>query len=567
MRPYPGRVLQDAELAQLAATGDRDAWAAIYDRYADRLHDYCWSILRDRHEAQDALHDAFVTAAGKIGQLRDPGSLRSWLYAICRTTALARTRRRGREVPSEDVAQMSPPVTDSSDYELQQLRQLVWDAAGGLAPRDRSVLELHLRHGMEGQELATALGTNPHHATVLLSRVRDHVERSLGALLVGRTGRKDCATLDALLADWDGTLSPLLRKRVARHIDSCQVCTRQRSRLVSPLALLSGVPLLPAPQELRRRVLADVELASASAALRGGSSGGTSRGRTALIAGAAVLMVLAVLGAALVVTRRADLADLAGRGPVSATGTAAASTTPAASSASATSTPTTTAQGTTSAAPVTTPAPAPAALDVLTPSLDFAGAATELALRLRNSGGQPLRWSVTSDHAAVTVQPAAGTLAPGSTAPLAARLNRSTIPDGAFAAQLRVSVVSGPVRTVPVRAVHNRPPVISGLSSTPAWLVSGSTGLGCQSARVSAVVTDANSPLTVTLHWVRPGGAVTRTAMSGSGGRYSAAVVLSPGPPTDSDIRWWIVATDSAGNSAQSANQVIDVRSTGPCPA
>ncbi len=66
---YSVRV-DDAELVRLAASGDRDAWSTIYDCYADRLHDYCWSILRDRHEAEDALHDAFVTAATKLHQLR-----------------------------------------------------------------------------------------------------------------------------------------------------------------------------------------------------------------------------------------------------------------------------------------------------------------------------------------------------------------------------------------------------------------------------------------------------------------------------------------------------------------
>ena len=31
----------DAELALASAAGDRDAFAGIYDRYADRLHDFC----------------------------------------------------------------------------------------------------------------------------------------------------------------------------------------------------------------------------------------------------------------------------------------------------------------------------------------------------------------------------------------------------------------------------------------------------------------------------------------------------------------------------------------------
>src|SRR5215470_8089030 len=93
--------MDDAELAWCAVTGDRAAWSEIYDRYADGLHDYCYSILRDRQEAADALHEAFLTAATKIGQLRDPERLRLWLYAICRAQALTMVSPRLREPPSE----------------------------------------------------------------------------------------------------------------------------------------------------------------------------------------------------------------------------------------------------------------------------------------------------------------------------------------------------------------------------------------------------------------------------------------------------------------------------------
>ena len=58
--------------------------------------------------------------------------------------------------------------------------------------------------------------------------------------MVARTGRRDCPQLDALLTGWDGALTPLLRKRIARHIDECEICTARRRRLVTPAALLGS---------------------------------------------------------------------------------------------------------------------------------------------------------------------------------------------------------------------------------------------------------------------------------------------------------------------------------------
>jgi len=264
VRPRPD-ARNDAELVRAATAGDRGAFAAIYDRYADRLHDFCWSVLRDRDEAADATQDTFLVAAERLGQLRDPERLRPWLYAVARSRALRRARARTRLAPEEDMTDL--PDTASGPEQAAQradLRDLVWNAAAGLSERDRALLDLHLRHGLEGADLGQAIGGEPAHAYVLLNRLRDQVERSLGALLVARLGRADCPELATILTGWDGRFSPLIRKRVARHVDTCEVCGAARRKLVSPLALLAAVPPMPAPADLRGRVLEQVELTGAA---------------------------------------------------------------------------------------------------------------------------------------------------------------------------------------------------------------------------------------------------------------------------------------------------------------
>jgi len=255
--PYHRSVEGDAELVAAARSGDQDAFAAIYDRYADRLHDFCHSVLRDRHEAADAMQDTFVLAAPRLGQLRDPGKLRPWLFAIARHEALRRAKARGRATPTEDAG-VDVAIDASSPEDVVSGRDagaIVWDAAAGLSERDRVLLDLHLRQGLDGQELADAIGTSADHAYVLMSRLRDQVERALGALLVARLGREECEDLQGVLEDWDGTYSPLWRKRVARHVDGCETCSAQRKKLLSPMALLAAVPLVPAPFVLREPTL------------------------------------------------------------------------------------------------------------------------------------------------------------------------------------------------------------------------------------------------------------------------------------------------------------------------
>jgi hypothetical protein len=93
----------------------------------------------------------------------------------------------------------------------------------------------------------------------LVERLRDTIGRSLGALLLSRRIKADpdrCPELAAILEQWDGEFTPLIRKRVARHIDGCPVCEDERARMVSPAALLGASPIvIPAPAWLRGRTL------------------------------------------------------------------------------------------------------------------------------------------------------------------------------------------------------------------------------------------------------------------------------------------------------------------------
>ena len=252
--------IDDASLARAAAAGDRIAFAEIYDRYADKLHDFCVGILRDREAAADCVQDVFVTAATKLAQLREPDKLRSWLYAIARSEALAQIRARKREQLSEEIPEMPSGQTDLATMAARsELADLIKEASGGLSDRDQVVLELAYRQDLDGSELADALGVTARNANTLVERLRETIARSLGALLLCRRTKADpqrCPELAAILDQWDGTFTVLMRKRVARHIDGCAICEDDRARMVSPAALLGASPLvIPAPAWLRQRTL------------------------------------------------------------------------------------------------------------------------------------------------------------------------------------------------------------------------------------------------------------------------------------------------------------------------
>ena len=285
-------------------SADRDAFAAVYDRYGNKLYDFAYSMLRHPEDAADAVADSFVIVAERLRQLRDPDQLRPWLYAIVRSECLRKLRARKRVTFGGDeqlVEMADDSLTPDQEAERAALQKIVWDAAAGLADRDRAILDLHLRQGLDGAELGEAMGVSAANAYVMLNRLRAQVDRSLGALLIARLGRDDCDELDNLLADWDGTYSPLIRKRVARHVDDCDICSRRRKKIVSPLLLLAAVPVFTAPLALRHRVVDNTQLVAYTlpdgSPITGGSDP-TPKGKPkAAIAAAAAAVVIAVTGA------------------------------------------------------------------------------------------------------------------------------------------------------------------------------------------------------------------------------------------------------------------------------
>ncbi len=270
--------------------GDPEGITEAYDRYALPLYSYCRSLLREPADAADAVQDTFLIATAKLGGLRDPDKLRSWLYAVARNECYRRLRA-GEVTSALDEAGDMPAATGgqagtagavdvASAIEQAEVQQFVRDAIAGLNPSERDVIELSLVHGLEADELADALGVSRNHAHALVSRARSQLERSLGALLVARTGREACAALDALLAGWDGQLTVLVRKRVSRHIDQCDTCGELKRRELSPALFAGALPLVALMPGFREHVLktcADLSSAGlahrASVAARAGQFG------------------------------------------------------------------------------------------------------------------------------------------------------------------------------------------------------------------------------------------------------------------------------------------------------
>ena len=94
--PVIGFAGDDEALVAAVRRGQEPAIAAFYDRFGKHMLRVLGRILGAHRDLADAHHDAFVRALESIGELRDPGALRSWMTSVAVFTARTHLQRQSR---------------------------------------------------------------------------------------------------------------------------------------------------------------------------------------------------------------------------------------------------------------------------------------------------------------------------------------------------------------------------------------------------------------------------------------------------------------------------------------
>ncbi len=148
-----------------------DAASGFDERFAEarpRLVAICRGLVGD--DAEDAVHDTYLRARSRLGQLREPASLEAWLTAVAVRECYARHRRRRRL--AEIIGAMRPSSPAASDPGLRELVE-------ALPFRDRTVVVLHYGHGLPLEEIARLLGEKPTTIRSVLFRARARLRADL----------------------------------------------------------------------------------------------------------------------------------------------------------------------------------------------------------------------------------------------------------------------------------------------------------------------------------------------------------------------------------------------------
>lgn len=125
---------------------DETTYIAMSEQYMPSLYRAAYSIVQNRHDAEDAVQQALLNAWKGREKARD-GAERAWMMRIVINECYTILRKRRRSIPTDQV-----PETP-----VQQADPALYEAISALPENLRTPFLLKYMEGMTEKEVAAAL--------------------------------------------------------------------------------------------------------------------------------------------------------------------------------------------------------------------------------------------------------------------------------------------------------------------------------------------------------------------------------------------------------------------------
>ncbi|MEU2245520.1 sigma-70 family RNA polymerase sigma factor [Streptomyces sp. NPDC019224] len=252
-RPARTDAFPDRRTVEAARDGEPGAVERLTAGVLPLVYNVVGRAAESDLDVDDIVQDTMVAVIRGLPDLRDTAKFRSWLVAITvrQLTDARRRARTGRLTTLEHAEERHAPEPDfASLFLLRQSlsaeQRQVAAATGWLDASYRDLLSLWWLEAcgrLTRKDIATAMKLPAAHLAVQVKRMKTQLDVARTVVrALSRAPR--CAELAEIAGQGDPTPSPLLRKRIARHLRSCEPCGHSAGRLISPERLLAGLPLL-----------------------------------------------------------------------------------------------------------------------------------------------------------------------------------------------------------------------------------------------------------------------------------------------------------------------------------
>ena len=144
----------DAWITQIAG-GDTDALAKVYQETSASVYAYALSVLKNSHDAEDVLHDCYLSVWTAAVSYRSSGKPMAWILTIAKNLCLKQLRIRSRteSLPEEDWKGSLKVAEEMTADDKVVLRQCM----EALSDTERQIVVLHAVAGFKHREIAALM--------------------------------------------------------------------------------------------------------------------------------------------------------------------------------------------------------------------------------------------------------------------------------------------------------------------------------------------------------------------------------------------------------------------------
>lgn len=171
------REISDGDLARGLVAGESWAIGETWHRFAPMVIIMAERCLGSRAEAEDLSQEVFHRVFRKAKTLRDPNSLRSFVYSFAIRTLKTELRRKRLRawLPLDEPEVVVQSSCGILDIESRDLLRKFYRLLDKLAPRDRIVFTLRRMESMTVEEIAS-------HMEISVSTVKRSMAHGLSSL-------------------------------------------------------------------------------------------------------------------------------------------------------------------------------------------------------------------------------------------------------------------------------------------------------------------------------------------------------------------------------------------------
>ena len=157
----------------MASRGDIGSFGCLYNHYYVPMVSLAYSMLGDRHQAEDIAQETFVVAGRQLDRLRKLEKFAQWLAGICRNIARQALREKKRLIITDNLPETeTSDSTDSHSYDKDKVNQKVKEAIMNLPNRDRQVIVMRYYNNLSYEQIAEILNITSQAVNARLIRAK-----------------------------------------------------------------------------------------------------------------------------------------------------------------------------------------------------------------------------------------------------------------------------------------------------------------------------------------------------------------------------------------------------------